>query len=222
VRSTLAAIGFGLLLAACTQQHVPERLPNAAGLVRLPCGDAVLRPVNPFYCDHRRNYVTPAALSVMTDASRAMSTRYPGFVLWYMDASGQDGHRPFPPHLSHGDGREVDVALVYDDRGGRPLDRPPTPSGYHANINPRPGDPLPCKGVAGPFRTPDVAGDPPWRLDEARTRTLVQTLTADRRVRRLFLEPHLKLRLGLASDAKVHFQGCWAARHDDHIHVDVF
>jgi hypothetical protein len=41
-------------------------------------------------------------------------------------------------------------------------------------------------------------------------------------VKRIFLEPHLKLRLDLSDQPKVHFQGCWAARHDDHIHVDVY
>lgn len=56
---------------------------------------------------------------------------------------------------------------------------------------------------------------------EARTRDLTITVIQDPRVRRIFLEPHLKARLGLSAEPKVRLQGCWAARHDDHIHVDV-
>ena len=35
----------------------------------------------------------------------------------------------------------------------------------------------------------------------------------------LLLEPHLKTRLKLEKYDKIRFQGCRAARHDDHIHV---
>jgi len=209
-----------LSLSACSAPPDDVR-PNAAGLVRLPCHAVSPRPVNVSYCLLGRNYVTLAARSVVVDAAGKMAARYPGFVLFYMDASGADGRRPFAPHLSHGDGREVDLALVYDSRDGRPLAKPPTPTGYYANINPRPGDPLPCRNVKGSQRAADPPPDAPWRLDEPRTRDLATTLIQDTRVKRIFLEPHLKLRLGLGDQSKVRFQGCWAGRHDDHIHVDV-
>ena len=35
-----------------------------------------------------------------------------------------------------------------------------------------------------------------------------------------FIEPHLAKRLG-ATTSKIRFQGCKAARHDDHIHVQL-
>jgi hypothetical protein len=210
------AIAVLLCLAACGPPK-PEKLPNAAGLVRLPCNAASPRPVSPDYCSLRRNYVTPAALVVALDVARD-----PGFVVYYMDASGPDGHVPFWPHLSHGDGRETDLALAYDGPDGRPLPRPPTATGYGANINPRSGDPLPCKGVVSPNRKPDQPASQSWRLDEARTRDLVLAVIQNPHVKRIFLEPHLKLRLDLSDQPKVHFQGCWAARHDDHIHVDVY
>jgi murein endopeptidase len=194
--------------------------PNAAGLVTLPCDQGVLRPVQPGYCWAKRNFVTPTGLAVVLGAAQAMAKRYPGFVTFYMDASWPSGVRPMPPHFSHGDGREVDLALAYDDLSGRPLAKPPTPSGYGAFIGSRKGDPLPCKGLFNPMR-PDDPSQPTWRLDEARTRALVETVTADPRVKRVFLEPHLKLQLGLANDAKIHFEGCHAARHDDHLHVDI-
>jgi len=112
VRATLALAAL-CALAACAPP-IPESHdaapPNAAGLVPLPCRAVSPRPVNDFFC-RGRNYVTPRARQVVLDAAAAMAKRYPGFVLWYMDASGPDGHRPFAPHLSHGDGREVDLKI---------------------------------------------------------------------------------------------------------------
>jgi hypothetical protein len=219
------ALLVALLLGACAKPALEsdsDNRPNAVGLVHLACAAATPKPANPAYCNAGRNYVTPQALAVIQGVASAMAAREPGFVLYYMDASGADGRKPFPPHLSHGDGREVDLALVYDGPNGQPLPRPPTPSGYLANINPRPGDPLPCKGVLSTQRTADRPFDPAWKLDEARTKELVLTVINDPRVKRIFLEPHLKLRLGLQDEPKVHFQGCWAARHDDHIHVDIY
>ena len=221
MRAGLAlAAAASLVLAACAPESRDDAPPNAAGLVPLPCHVATPHPANDRFC-RGRNFVTPKAHQVIHDAAAAMAKLYPGFVLYYMDASGPDGHRPFAPHLSHGDGREIDLALAFDGPDGRPLPRPPTPSGYFANVNPRPGDPLPCKGKLAPMRAPDQPPTAAWRLDEARTRDLALTLVHDSRVRRIFLEPHLKLRLGLSNEPKVRFQGCWAARHDDHIHVDV-
>jgi hypothetical protein len=39
-------------------------------------------------------------------------------------------------------------------------------------------------------------------------------------VERVFIEPYLAARLGVASPV-LGFQGCRAARHDDHIHVQI-
>ena len=207
MKRTLVALV--LVLAACGPPASPpsdSTIPNAAGLITLPCRDVSPRPANDVYCQGR-NYVTPAARGVIMDTAAAMARRYPGFVLYYMDASGSDGHVPFAPHLSHGDGREVDLALVYDGADGRPLARPPTPLGYFANVNPRPGDALPCQGVFSLQRKADQPPNANWRLDEARTRDLVLTVIRDPRVRRIFLEPHLKARLSLSAEPKVHFQG---------------
>jgi len=37
--------------------------------------------------------------------------------------------------------------------------------------------------------------------------------------KRALLEPYLEARLGVNS-SRISFQGCYAARHDDHIHVE--
>jgi len=219
-----AIVAMSVLLAGCTPRGPagPEVTPppNAAGLVPLPCHATHLKPASPLYCLLRRNYVTPQARDVIVKAADAMAMRFPRLAVVYMDASGPDGHRPFKPHLSHGDGREIDLALFYDDRGGQVLARPPTLSGYGAYEPLTSGESRACIGQKGPSE-PDAPANRSWRLDEARTKTLVSIITADPRVRRVFLEPHLKQRFGLATNEKIHFQGCWAGRHDDHLHVDV-
>ena len=37
---------------------------------------------------------------------------------------------------------------------------------------------------------------------------------------KIFIEPHLKQRLGIKNQ-KVRFHGCGAVRHDDHIHLQI-
>jgi len=193
--------------------------PNAAGLTTLPCRAAHLKPAWGYYCRFGRHYVTPSTRAAVIKTADAVAARFPGSAVMFMDASGANGHRPFWPHLSHGDGREIDLALFYTDRAGRPLDRPPTLNGYGAYEPPRPREVRACKGQKGPDE-PDPPASRTWRLDAARTRALVVAVTRDPRVRRVFLEPHLKQSLGLAGNDKIHFQGCWVARHDDHLHVD--
>ncbi|MDQ0466365.1 hypothetical protein QO010_004158 [Caulobacter ginsengisoli] len=215
-----------LALAGC---HAPGARPPAAdrpakGLVALPCaGSGALAPANTGYCRLQRNYVAAKGLAVLQDATTAMQAKFPGARVLYLEASWPLGKRPMPPHLSHGDGREVDLAFYYVDRAGKPLAKPPRSWGYEAFEPPRREAERACAGGRrGKNDRPDPPRDRAWRLDEARTAALVKVLAADPRVRRIFIEPHLKTRLGLTTYGKVRFAGCQAARHDDHIHVDFF
>jgi hypothetical protein len=219
-------VGVVLALTACTPAAPPPeaRVQVAPGLVALPC-DGVLKAHWRFYCSSRRNYVTTAADRSLRQVAAALAGRYPGTRVAYMEASWPHGTRPMPPHRSHGDGRQIDLALFYTDREGRPLAGPPSVTGYGAFEPPRREADRRCTGPDRRSKLNDRA-DPPadrqWRLDTVRTRELVRLLSADPQVRRIFIEPHLKARLGFSADPKVRFAGCRAARHDDHIHVDFF
>ncbi len=57
-------------------------------------------------------------------------------------------------------------------------------------------------------------------MDPIRTTALINLFTADPRVAKIFVEPPLATRLNL-SHPKLRFQGCRAARHDDHIHIQL-
>ncbi|MEM1066777.1 MAG: hypothetical protein AAGJ74_14850, partial [Pseudomonadota bacterium] len=61
---------------------------------------------------------------------------------------------------------------------------------------------------------------PDYKLDPERNRALLEVLSSDPRVGRIFVEPHLVESLDAASDS-IGFQGCRAARHDDHIHMQL-
>jgi murein endopeptidase len=101
------------------------------------------------------------------------------------------------------------------------VDSSPSPVGYWVYEPPRRGEPAPCDGREGALRW-----DFRWfqrlgtrhELDEAATRDLILAFAARPEVEKILLEPHLKERLEI-TNPKVRFQGCEAARHDDHFHV---
>lgn len=57
-------------------------------------------------------------------------------------------------------------------------------------------------------------------LEEANRYLLIE-LAKHPKVRKIFIEPHLKERLGLSQYDKIRFHGCHAVRHDDHIHIEI-
>jgi murein endopeptidase len=58
------------------------------------------------------------------------------------------------------------------------------------------------------------------RLDQERTKAMVELFAAQPTIGKIFIEPHLKTRLHLNSP-KIRFHSCKAARHDDHVHVQI-
>src|SRR5690606_31052992 len=123
----------------------------------------------------------------------------------------------------HRGGNSVDLAFFYTDAGGAPASAP-SPIGYFIYVQPEAEDPRPCEGVPSIGRW-----DLDWlqglfagpRLDEARMRTMLDWLNAhasEYAIRFVLLEAHLVKRLG--AGGVVRPQGCQAARHDDHLHVE--
>ena len=217
---------WATLLFLITAAPARADAPSPPGLVPLPCKSGPIQPVAARYCRDHKNYVTPAARETLLRVAKALQRRHPEIVVRYMEASWPSGVRPMPPHLSHGDGRQIDLVLFYEDLHGRPLSRPGRPYGRHAPgygaFEPprREADRVCVDSADTPHDAPDPPADRPWRLSDVRTGSLISLLSAAPEVRRIFLEPHLKSRLGFSGDPKVRFAGCEAARHDDHIHVD--
>ena len=219
-------------LAACGPNEADREVPIApamqspVGLTALPCDRSEpLAPLRARYC-RGRNFLTPEAQGTIISLARGLAEQHPGAVIHFMDASGPNGEKPFPPHLSHGDGRQLDVALFFETLEGAPLVAPPDTSGYGGwwpSEPPRPGERIACpQGRSGSAEKPDPPTDRGWRLDEVRTRALIQLLIDEPRVHRILIEPHLEERLGFWGHPKLRFAGCQAARHDDHLHIDFY
>ncbi|ANM04783.1 DD-peptidase zinc-binding domain-containing protein [Rhizobium phaseoli] len=183
------------------------------------------------YCALNRNYVTPKLRDLAEALAAHMDAQFPGTVTVALDANFPfvNGF-PLLPHLSHTDGKKLDFAYYYKDAGGAFLNGATrSPIGYFAFEEPGPGDELPCAGRHDWLTTRwnfDALQPlfPAYRIEEQRTAAAVAWLTTEGVARfglqKIFIEPHLKNALGI-TDAHVRFQGCRAARHDDHLHIQV-
>lgn len=193
----------------------------AFGRVAISCFQSgPLQVQSEVYCGLNRTYVTPEMRDVLEDAADAMARDYPGTVTMLLDANFPffDGF-PLLPHLSHDDGEKADLAFYYTDDGQYVPGDARAPLGYFAFKD----GPTTCP-PAWPTLRCDMAwlqaGWHDYALDELRTAAQMDRFISDQRVGKIFIEPHLAQTLGL-NDPKVRFQGCRAARHDDHIHIQL-
>ena len=192
------------------------------GREALPLFAKNLKPRNWAYPLLFRNYVTPDLKSVLQNTSASG-----GIQITYLDANFpfMTGF-PLLPHLSHNDGKKIDIAFMYIDKEGHATNKKPSVSGYgayaHSDDN---------------YTAPSCKEQGYWQydfpkyltlgtihnlsLDEKNTRTLITNFLKDHRVQKIFIEPHLKTRLGFSDNDRVRFHGCRAVRHDDHIHVQI-
>ena len=225
------AAAYALLYAVASVAIVPP-VASAFGRERLPCfadDELPLRAVSPLFCVSNRNYARPAVYRVLRDLSAELARVAPGTVTAYLDAGFPflDGF-PMLPHLSHRAGTDVDLAFFYRRRGDAATVRSggAWPIGYWAYVPARAVDPMPCA-----TRTLDLRWDLPWlqpafadlALDDRRTGTMLRWLSARAGrygIDKVLLEPHLQRRLA-TDPGIVRFQGCRAARHDDHLHLQL-
>jgi hypothetical protein len=210
------------LLAYAALWGAAQALAPAMGRVALPCRGTPLRMQSPLYCALLRNFVTPELAAVAEDAARAMAAEMPGTITLALDGSFPFlTGMPLIPHLSHDDGEKLDFAFYYTDPAGTYLPgKTRSPLGYFAFEN---VPPEACPTSMLTLRWSLSWLQPLWPelpLDVPRTTALIAHLTKDPRVAKIFVEPPLAARMGLA-DPKVRFQGCRAARHDDHIHIQL-
>ena len=175
-----------------------------------------------------RNYVKPDLNTVLQKAAANLEPQ--GIKVKYLDACFPfvDGF-PLPPHLSHNDGKKVDISLIYEDADGTISNKKKSISGYGHFEEPtaREGNQTQVCKERGywQYDFPKYLSFGSIRSDlqfsNKGTKQLTQAFLSQSEVSKIFIEPHLKSRMGLANQ-KVRFHGCRAVRHDDHIHVQIY
>ena len=220
---------FGALYLLFTFLFVPLIAPMF-GRVALPVLERDnLKPANVWTCVLNRHYVKPELLEVSVDVARKLGARYPDAKLNYLDGNFPFIDKfPLLPHLSHNDGKKLDLAFQYDDQRNVLSTEVPSFIGYGVCEEPVTGEinkPVDCekKGYWQYSILKEVVpqgNKKNFKLSPERTRFIVNTFATREEIEKIFIEPHLRARLGLASN-KIRFHGCQAVRHDDHIHIQL-
>ncbi|MCH2197780.1 MAG: hypothetical protein MK081_03290 [Flavobacteriales bacterium] len=225
-RSLIKGGSFVILYLLFTLAIIP---PLASAFGRVPLSitkHGAIRPARSYTWILNRHYVNREMLELLS--SVATNERFePGYIL-YLDACFPfiDGF-PLLPHLSHKDGKKVDLAFFYKDQEGKPLHNfSPSLIGYgvfaDGNANPTADR---CKeagywqyNILGKLMSPFPNASA--ELDTQNTRRLLELLNQSSTTSKIFIEPYLKSRL-LPQGNKIRFHGCHSVRHDDHIHLEI-
>lgn len=158
-----------------------------------------------------------------------MAAAYPGTVTHYLDGCFPFINKfPLIPHLSHNDGKKLDLSFFYTSAKGEAVNECPSPIGYGICEEPRGDEQNTAVFCAenGYWQYSLLKKLVPqqrklqFSFDEQRTARLVELFGEQIAIGKIFIEPHLKVRLKLKSK-KIAFHGCHAVRHDDHIHVQL-
>lgn len=197
------------------------------GRIPLPLSNPQLKPATNFTWIANRHYVKPELFDLLDEVSDELPSN---ISVVYLDACFPfiDGF-PLIGHLSHDDGEKVDLAFVYANSKGDYLNDGKSFTGYGIVEPPSETEldqPAICENqgfwhysITTKFTLIERSKE--YRFDDAANRLLIRKLATDSRTGKLFIEPHLKDRLRLNKFSKVRFHGCHAARHDDHIHVQL-
>lgn len=197
-------------------------IAKLSGREKLPVISTNVKPVNWFYPLAFRNYVKPELKDLLENTSKKTNT-----TITYLDGNFPfvDGF-PLLPHLSHNNGKKVDISFMYLDNEGKETNEKPLLSGYGAYVdsdenysNAR------CKSNGyWQYDFPKYltfGTDENLIFDNARTKSLIEALARNSKTEKIFIEPHLKTSLKLSNYPKIRFHGCQAVRHDDHIHLQI-
>jgi hypothetical protein len=223
---------FSAIYVFVTVAVVPPLAKWQCGRVPMPVfNHPHLKPQNvAYFCLLNHHYVRPEVRAAAGNVAEILAEKYPGAVVYYLDANFPfiDGY-PLEPHFSHRDGKKLDVALHWlEGESDLPISGAPVALGYGVCAAPKPGETdmeEKCRSQGNWYRSieKDLAEKfyniENYHLDEERTREMIRLFAEQKTVGKILLEPHLKTRLNLEKYDKIRFQGCRAARHDDHIHV---
>lgn len=176
-----------------------------------------------------RNYVVPQINSTLEEVSANLRKEYPHTVIHCLDANFPfwDGF-PLAPHLSHNDGKKLDISLLYEDQEGKVVNHKPSRSGYGIFEHPtsQEYDQIEvCKNKGywqydfSKYLSLGTTHEN-LRMSTSATKRLVVEILKRKEISKVFIEPHLRQRMSV-THPKLRYHGCKAVRHDDHIHLQV-
>lgn len=176
-----------------------------------------------------RNYVRPELNTSLQNIARRFNQKHNGLQIVYLDANFPFINKfPLLPHLSHNDGKKMDISFVYRNNERELTNKKPSVSGYGVFSPP----------LSGEFNQIKVCMNKgKWQYDftkyftfgtinsqlvlsEIATKNLIIAILEEPSTGKLFVEPHLKSRLALTNN-RIRYHGCQAVRHDDHIHFQL-
>ncbi len=188
---------------------------------------AYVKPTNFMTIVLNRNYVKKELNTLLIETSKRLKND--GITIRYLDANFPFINKfPLLPHLSHNDGKKLDLSLIYQNGQGKIIDKQKSISGYGVFETPKSTE---INQIDTCLSNGYFQYDYPKYLtfgkinqdivfSELGTRKLIAALLEQHQIGKIFIEPHLKKRLQL-KNSKIKYHGCKAVRHDDHIHIQL-
>ncbi|WP_103068057.1 hypothetical protein [Aquimarina sediminis] len=218
---------FILVYSVATFLIVPYTAP-LLGRVRIK-DTAQIKAHSVFTKLLNRDYVSPKLYTALENVAESFQKSNSGVALVYLDANFPyiNGF-PLLPHLSHNDGKKIDVSFVYEDQYQEIVNKKPSFSGYGVFETPTKyeyNQNKICKQKGNwqyDFTKYVTLGtvNKDLKFSEKATKDLLLAIIKQKQVNKVFIEPHLKNRFKIQS-SKIRFHGCRAVRHDDHIHLQL-
>ncbi|GAA4272513.1 hypothetical protein GCM10022258_18070 [Aquimarina gracilis] len=174
-----------------------------------------------------RNYVRPELNDLLLQTAKELAGS--GVRIHYLDANFPFINKfPLLPHLSHNDGKKIDISLIYETRNGAITNKQKSISGYGVFEDPKSNE---YNQINTCLKNGYFQYDYPKYVTFGKinkelvfsrkgTKKLIHSILRNRNLGKLFIEPHLKTRMNLEHN-KIRYHGCKAVRHDDHIHVQL-
>jgi len=174
-----------------------------------------------------RNYVKPKLNELLHQTEKELKDTK--IEIHYLDANFPFINKfPLFPHLSHNDGKKIDLSLIYETPNGMITGKQKSVSGYGVFESPKSNE---YNQVKNCLKNGYFQYDYPKYLtlgkinkelvfSEKGTRILIKSILKSKSLGKLFIEPHLKIRMRL-NDNRIRYQGCKSVRHDDHIHIQL-
>ena len=186
-----------------------------------------IQPANYLTVLLNRNYVVPDINDLLGELE--IELRETNVKISYLDANFPFIDKfPLLPHLSHNDGKKLDLSLIYETSDGKISSLQKSMSGYGVFENPKNNE---SNQIDKCIRNGYFQYDYPKYItfgqinkdlvfSEKGTKILIESILKGSDLGKLFIEPHLKQRLNL-DDKRIRYHGCRAVRHDDHIHIQL-